>query len=164
MAQETGKPRVILLIAEQNIEGPQRAWWMSEIDLSTTETTIAKALIEKGYTIIEPTAANKEVRKEAAFKRADLSEPQSLRLGRSTKADYVVLGKAVASSGGKVPASSMVSCFANITVKVIRVKDGQVIAYLDSSGKSVHTDKVTGGKEALSRAASDLAGQLIQKF
>ena len=34
--------KVILLIAEQNIEGPQRAWWASEVDLSTTEAAIAK--------------------------------------------------------------------------------------------------------------------------
>ena len=30
---EVNKPKLILLIAEQNIEGPQKSWWASEIDL-----------------------------------------------------------------------------------------------------------------------------------
>ena len=36
------KPKIVLLIAEQNIESPQRAWWATEIDLSATETSIAQ--------------------------------------------------------------------------------------------------------------------------
>jgi hypothetical protein len=51
--------KIILLIAEQNIEGPQRAWWASEIDLSTTEATIAQALISRDYKVIEPQDLNK---------------------------------------------------------------------------------------------------------
>jgi hypothetical protein len=74
----------------------------------------------------------------------------------------VLLGKAVASSGGNVPQSNMRSCFANITAKLIRVKDGKVIAYLDASGNTVHMDVITGGKEALTNAAEDLATKVTE--
>ena len=117
------KPKVILLIAEQNIEGPQKAWWASEIDLSTTEAAIATKLIEEGYDVI--------------------------------------LGKAIASSGGNVPQSNMKSCYGNITAKLIRAKDGKVIAYLDAAGNSAHPDLISGGREALSRAAESLALKII---
>lgn len=155
------KTKIILLIAEQNIEGPQCAWWASEIDLSTTEATIAKKLIEQGYEILEPSNVTKIIKQNKAFRRLDLSEGESIKLGNLSRADYVVLGKAVASSGSKVPQSSMVSCFANITAKLIRVKDGKVIAYLDAAGNSAHMDVITGGKEALANAGSDLAVKII---
>lgn len=153
--------KIILLIAEQNIEGPQRAWWASEVDLSATEATIAQGLISRGYKVIEPGDLNKIIQKEQAFRVITISEGESIKLGSLSRADYVILGKAVASAGGNVPESQMRSCFANISAKLIRVKDGKVIAYLDSSGNSAHTDVITGGREALVRAAGSLAEKII---
>jgi hypothetical protein len=153
--------KVILLIAEQNIEGPQRAWWTSEIDLSTTEATIARRLIEQGYEILEPSNLTKIIKQNRAFRLINLSEGQSVKLGNLAKANYVILGKAIASSGSNVPQSNMRSCFANITAKVIRVKDGKVIAYLDAAGNSAHMDVITGGQEAFGSAGEDLAAKVI---
>lgn len=154
-------PKIVLLISEQNIEGPQRAWWASEVDLSTTEAAIAQRMIEQGYHVIEPSELSGVIKQEKAFRIIDLSENESVKLGNLSGADYIVLGKAIASSGGNVPQSSMISCFANITVKLIRVKDNKVIAYLDAAGNSAHMDVITGGKEALTNAAGNLATKLI---
>jgi len=159
-AAEKAKTKVILLISEQNIEGPQRAWWASEIDLSATEAAIAQRLLEQGYEILEPSNLNKIIQQKPAFRTLLLSEGESIKLGNLAKADYLVLGKAIASGGANVPQSNMVSCFANVTAKLIRVKDGQVVAYLDATGNSAHMDVITGGKEALSNAALDLAVKL----
>lgn len=156
------KTKIILLIAEQNIQGPQRAWWASEIDLSATETTIAQGLIEKGYEILEPSNVTKIIKQNKAFRAVALSEEKSVKLANLSKADYVVLGKAIASSGSNVPQSNMRSCFANITAKLIRSKDGKVVAYLDASGNSAHMDVITGGKEALINASQDLAQKIIE--
>ena len=46
----------------------------------------------------------------------------------------------------------------------VRVKDGKVVAYLDSAGNSAHTDVITGGKEALVRAAGGLAEKIIAEL
>lgn len=156
------KTKIVLLVAEQNIEGSQRAWWVSEIDLSATEATIAQKLLEGGYEVLEPSDLTKTIKQNPAFRLIDLSESQSVKLGNLSRADYVLLGKAIASSGGNVPQSNMRSCFANITAKLIRVKDGQVTAYLDASGNSAHMDVITGGKEALMSAAEDLAAKIIE--
>ncbi|MFH0858818.1 MAG: hypothetical protein V1842_04720 [Candidatus Omnitrophota bacterium] len=156
------KTRVAILISEQNIEGPKAAWWVSEIDLSSTEATIAQKLIQQGYEILEPSVLNKIVKNNPAFRVADIGESQSIKLANLVNADYVIVGKAVASSGGNVPSSNMRSCYANLTAKLINVKDGKVVAYLDASGNTVHMDLITGGKEALVKAATDLAGKLIE--
>jgi hypothetical protein len=160
--QEAKKPKLILLIAEQNIESPQTGWWASEIDLSATEAVIAQKIIEAGYEVLEPEQLGETIKKDKAYRTLDLSEKDSLKLGNLSKADYVVLGKAVASSGGTVPQSTMRSCFANLSAKLIRVKDGKVLAYLDAAGNSVHTDMITGGREALVSAGNNMAPKLIE--
>ncbi len=155
------KPKVILLISEQNIEGPQRAWWASEIDLSTTEAKLATKLIDGGYEVLEPSNLNRIINQDKAFRLVNFSDDKAVKLGNLSKANYVILGKAIASSGGNVPQSNMRSCFANISAKVINVKDGKVLAYLDASGSSAHMDVITGGREALSAAGDDLALKVL---
>jgi hypothetical protein len=161
-AQEAKKPKFILLIAEQNIESAQTGWWASEVDLSATEAVIAGKIIEAGYEVLEPEQLGDAIKKEKAYRTLDLSEKDSLKLANLSKADYVVLGKAVASSGGPVPQSTMRSCFANLSAKLIRVKDSKVIAYLDAAGSSVHMDVITGGREALVSAGNNMASKLIE--
>jgi len=162
-AVESGSPnkaKVILLISEQNIESPQRAWWASEVDLSVTEATVAQKLIEAGFEVLEPSALTKVIRQDKAFRMVDIQDSKSIKLGNLVKANYVIVGKAVASSGGNVPQSNMRSCFANITAKVIDVGSGKVVGYLDASGNSAHMDVITGGREALTNAAEDLAQKI----
>jgi hypothetical protein len=154
-------PKIILLISEQNIEGPQRCWWASEIDLSTTEGALAQRIMQAGFEILEPSQLRKVVNTSPAFRLVSISDNDSVRLGNLSRAQYVVLGKAIASAGGNVPQSSMRSCFANVTAKLIRVKDGKVVAYLDAAGNSAHMDVVTGGREALSNAGDAIAAKII---
>ena len=156
------KTKIILFISEQNIEGPQRAWWVSEVDLSTTEATIAQKLLEQSYEVLETSGLTKIIKQDRAFRMVNLSESKSVNLGNLAKADYVVLGKAIASAGANVPHSNMRSCFANVTAKLIQVRDGKVIAYLDASGNSAHMDVITGGKEALTNAGEVLAQKIIE--
>jgi hypothetical protein len=158
---EEAKVNILLLIAEQNIEGPQRAWWASEIDLSAVEARLAKVLIAQGYNILAPSQVAGVLLKEKAFRRVNISEAKSIKLAKLTRANYVILGKALASSGGNIPSSNMRSCFANVTAKLIQVKDGRIIAYLEASGNSVHMDLVSGGREALIEAAEELAARII---
>ncbi len=155
------KTKIILLISEQNIAGPQRAWWVSEIDLSTIEVKLATKLIEQGFEVLEPSNLTKIIKQDRAFRIIDLSESKSVKLGNLARADYVVLGKAIASSGGNVPQSTMRSCFANVTAKLIRAKDGKVAAYLEATGNSAHMDVITGGREALTSAGEELARRVI---
>jgi hypothetical protein len=156
-----GKSKIILLISEQNISGPKSAWWASEVDLSATEAIIANKLIQSGFEIVEPQKLEGVIKKERAFRRIDLAEKDSIKLANLGKAEYLLLGKAVASAGGRVPQSNMYSCFANLTAKLVRVKDGKVLAYLEAAGSSAHLDVISGGREALVKASRDLAPKII---
>lgn len=161
-AQNPKKTKIILLVSEQNIEGPKAAWWASEVDLSATEARLATKLMDKGYEIIEPSSVDKVIKQKPGFRVIDIPQEKAVKLGNLTRADYLILGKAVASSGSNIPQSKMISCYANLSAKVIRIKDARVVAYLDASGNSAHMDKITGGKEALTSAAESLALKIIE--
>ncbi len=163
-AQETKKVKIILLVAEQNIEGPKAAWWASEVDLSATEARLATKLIEKGYEIIEPSSVDKVIKQKPGFRVIDIPQEKAIKLGNLTRADYLILGKAVASSGANIPQSKMISCYANLSAKVIRIKDAKVVAYLDAAGNSAHMDTITGGREALTNAAESLSLKIIESL
>ena len=155
-------PSFLLLISEQNIAGPHTRWWMGEIDLSTVEANLAGVLIKKGYKVITPLAVSRIIKREQAFKRVFRNDDLSLKLAKISQADYVIVGKAIASKGPNVVASQMFSCFANATVKLIRVKNGDVLAYLDSSEKTISLDVVSGGKKALAKVGKDLGYKIIK--
>jgi hypothetical protein len=158
------KAKIVLFIAEQNIDSPRSAWWASEVDLSSTEAEIAKQLLDSGFEIIEPGAMEEVINQQKAYRVINLSEKTSIKMANLAQADYVILGKAVASAGGNVPQSNMRSCFANLTAKLINVKTGKVVAYLDASGNSAHMDVISGGREALVNAGGQIAGKIIEKL
>jgi len=162
-AQSTGKPpKVLLLIAEQAITQPPHGWWAGEADLSITEQELANVLITNGFIVLAPQDLEETIKLRPAFRKVSIAEQDSVALGRLAKADYIILGKAVGSKGGKVPESTMCSFFANTTAKIVRVKDKKVIAYLDASGSSVHLEELTGAREALKKAAQELSTKILQ--
>ncbi len=152
----------LLMIKEQNIEGPQQAWWASEIDLSTVEARIAQVLNSYNYKVVDPSQLKRLIESRPAFRTIDINEEDSLELAKLENIDYVVLGKAVASAGGTILNSKMRSCFANVTVKLIRVRDGKIVAYLDATASSPHIDVVTGGMQALAKAGTELAEKIVK--
>jgi hypothetical protein len=158
------KVKIVLFIAEQNIGGPKSAWWASEVDLSATEAVIAQQLLDAGYEIMDPGAMENVINREKAYRVVNLSDKVSVKMASLARADYVVLGKAVASAGGNVPQSNMRSCFANLTVKLINVKNGKVAAYLDAAGNSAHMDVISGGREALVNAGRQISVKIVEKL
>jgi hypothetical protein len=159
-AQSTG--RILLMVSEQNIDGPRSAWWASEVDLSATEAAMAQELIASGFEVIDPSLMHDTIRKDKAYRFIDVPEKTSVQIGAAAKVDYVVVGKAIASAAGTVPESTMRSCYANLTAKLIRVKDRKVIAYLDAAGSSAHPDVISGGREALVYAGRVAGAKLVE--
>jgi hypothetical protein len=156
--------KLVLLISEQNIDSPRQAWWASEVDLSSAEAAIATKLLDAGFEIIEPDSMSGVVSQDKAFRMVNLSDKTSIKMASMAKADYVILGKAVASAGGNVPQSNMRSCFANLTAKLINVRTGKITAYLDAGGNSAHMDVISGGREALASAGQNIAGKIVDKL
>ena len=158
---ESHSDKILILITEQNIAGPQSAWWSEGKNFSAAEAVIAQQLKEGGYTVTEPSNIDKIVRKRRAYRLLPLTESRAVRLARLAKSDYVLLGQAAASAGLSVPESRARSYFGNITARFIRVRDGEIILALDASGNSVHSDAASGAKDALMDAGKTMSRKLL---
>lgn len=162
------KPRVMLLIAEQNIGREHyRYWWgyhASEADLLITETVLIEKLREKGFNVIDHAAKAKSIQVNKAYRVVSLNNNTAISLGNQYDAEVVIVGKALARYVGNVMGSSMKSCQANISARAIRTDNGAIIASANTHGAAVHIDEVTAGSEALKKATSDLASKLINQI
>ena len=159
--------KILLLIAEQNIGEHYHYWWggalAEEVNLSSVESILAQRLTDAGFEVIDPSLMGRfKVKK--AYRHLGLNTNEALEIAHTYGADLVVLGKALATEGARVAGTSMISSSANITAKVVRLKDRKIIAYLSASGDSLHPNVITAGKEALEQAAEDLAIKLINEL
>lgn len=162
------KPRVMFMIAEQNIGQEHiRYWWghrVSETDLSVAETVLVEKFREKGFNIVDHAAKARNITTGKAYQVVDLTDSTAISLGNQYDAEVVIVGKALAKRIGRVMNTSMKSCQANMTARAIRTDNGAIIASTTAHGAAVHIDDVTGGTEALKKAASDLASKIMYQI
>lgn len=169
LAQEAGQEvaapvKILVLITEQNIGGPQRAWWASEIDLSIVESSLAASLAEAGYQVLDPVSLRPTLQKEPAYRLVRMKECDMADLANLQGAQYVIKGSAVASQGSRAPQSGMRSYYARLSARLIRIKDHATVGAFNIWGKSVHSDVVAGGSEALEDAGRRLALKLLHSL
>lgn len=161
------KPRTMIMIAEQNIEREWYAWWWGyhgqQTDIGVVENTIMDKLSEKGFELIDHEVAAKQIKVSAAYKIQDLTVDQAKTLGSQADAEVVIIGKAVAKLYGEV-GGGMKSAQADLSARAVRIDTGQVIASTSTHGAAVHINEMTAGIEALKKAASEAADQMIAKI
>jgi hypothetical protein len=160
-------PRTMLLIAEQNIGHEWYAWWWGYhgemTDMSVAENTITDVFTQKGFEFIDHETASKELKVTAAYKIQDLTAVQAKTLGSEANAEVVITGKAMAKLYGNV-GGGMQSVQADVSVKAVRTDTGQVIATANTHGAAVHITPETAGIEAIKKASSAAADQLMEKI
>lgn len=163
---QVGKPRIMILIAEQNI-GQQyyNYWWGqqrgAQTDLTIAENTIMDYFREKGFDFVDHSAQSKDIKVTPAFQVADLNDRAAITLGQQADAEVVIVGKALAKSVGSIAGTSMKSVQANISLRAIQTDNGRVLSSGTEHAAAVHIDEVTGGAEALRKASVKLSDKMI---
>lgn len=170
------KPRVLFMIAEQNIGHKYYTFWwygksefMGEtVDMSAVETSMKEEFLSKGFNVVDISGSQDSFDISNAFKVADLTNDAARKIGKKLNAEIVIKGKAIAKEGPRTAGSSVGSYIADVTAQAIRIDTGAVLASGAGHGVSRHVSDVTGGTEALSRAALDLSekmiGQILAKW
>lgn len=169
-------PRVLFMIAEQNIgEKHLIFWWWGRreyrgetVDMSVAETALKKAFVEKGFNVVDASGSAHTFEVDNAFRVADLTDRGARSIGKDLNAEIVVKGKAFAREGPRTKGSPVGVYMADVTAQAIRVDTGEVLGSAAGRGTSRHISEVTGGNEALSRASAELAdkltGQILGKW
>ena len=160
-----GKPRTMVLIQEKNIAEHYHQFGM---DMNTTETAIMNELMNFGFPFVDPTQSKVSIASDVinTALRGDASAAASIatRLG----AEIVITGTAVSkvASGGPdvVRNAGFKSCQANLNLRVIQADDAKIIAVASAYDRAAHIDEITGGTQALQKAAKKAALELKDKI
>lgn len=167
-----GKPRILFMIAEQNIGQKHFVfWWWGQsefmgetVDMSAAETTLKESFLNNGFEVVDLSATTGKFEIANAYRVADLTDKGAREIARKVNAEIVIKGKAVAKEGPRTPGSAVGSYLADVTATAIRVDSGKVLASAKGHGVSRHVSDVTGGTEALGKAATELADRLIEQI
>lgn len=162
-------PRVLILIAEQNIGMNGPAYWWGKtgpisMELRTVETTLMEKMRDKGFTFVDTEVLSGK--KSIHTPVARLSDKQAKRIADTTDAEIIIVGQAVAKDLGKtLPGSDvrMISAHAEGNVRVINTDNGRVIAVAQAAGRGIHLDAKFAGNRALKDVGEKLADRVIEK-
>jgi hypothetical protein len=152
-----GKPRLMVVIDEKNMEAHYYSW---NVDMNTSENEIMNKLLEKGFPFVD---------REIAL-NGDETAAQSI--ATQAGAEVLLIGKAISkpASGGPsvLQQAGMVSCQATLNVRAVRADDGTILATTSQQAAAAHIDQLTGGTVALQKAAQnaaeDLSGKIIDRW
>lgn len=179
-----GKPRLMLMIAEQNIGqlGPA-GWWtkgkaesgsapMGAIDQRVAENTIIDVLGRTGFEFVDQDVLAGKL-ESAGPMSANPDVAQVRKIANLTDAQVVINGTAIATKAGDLSqlmgddpkdnsGPQMVSCKATISGRAINTDNGSILATDEVTKTSLYIDVPTCGKNALV-AAGKLFSDEIQK-
>lgn len=156
-------PRVMVLIAEQNIGDSDRYHYF-EVDMTAAETAIIDAFRNKGFEVIDPGQAKSNQDRDAVLAALDGDAKQAAAIAAAQQAELIVTGKAVAKMATtNLNLGGMKSCQANITARVVRAGDARIVATASEHAAHPHIDEFTGGTMAIEKAAKKSAETIIGK-
>jgi hypothetical protein len=173
-----GKPRMVLLIAEQNVGMLEPfAWWGKDqkeskgqvvaVDLETFENTFIETLNKNGWIFVDRGVLEGKLKTEHAFS-ADLSNSGARELAKLGGAEVAVVGRVVAQSPGPSDlAPGMFAANANVSLRAINCDNGEVLDTVSMSVGDITTldaNAQNAGQKALRLAAHQSALRLQQKI
>jgi hypothetical protein len=176
------EPRVLVLATEQL--GPQRIFGWADVvwddggmrshttavrevsELGGIEAKISEAFASSGYDVVDPHVLHGRLRPKPAFERLDLSLGEAEQVATRADAELVVIAKGVAQSAyhPMLDLGGMTSGQANVVARLVRVRDGKVLASTSQHAAQVHIDPTTARQEALDEAARLAAQALLQQL
>jgi len=161
-------PRIIIMVAEQNVGMHHYTYWWHVVaghaDLTITENTLMEKLAEKGFNIVDHSVKAKNIQISDAYKIESLTNDAIKTIGNLYDAEVVIYGKALSKLAGSVMGSSMKSAQADVSLRAVNTDNGQVIASSTNHAAAVHPSEVNAGTEALKQAAEGIAEKLITQI
>jgi hypothetical protein len=173
-----GGKRVLVLATEQL--GPHQIFGWTDIvwgpgglatkttafhvdsSMGSMESTFADGFTGAGFSVVDPHVLRGHLQPRPAFQVLDLSAGEARQIAQKSDADLVVVAKGVALIGAGV--GEMVSGQANVVARLIRIRDGKVLASTTQHAAQVHIDAATARLQALDAATRQAADELVKKI
>jgi hypothetical protein len=167
MTGEIEKPKVLLMIAEQNVNDLEpHYWWKNQNEQmrNQAESILAETLTRKGFRILTHPGLPAPIDSPDGFTPSEPDRETILRFAQSARADIAIVGRAFAEQTSNTMGEDVRSFKATFMARAIRMGQMDEIGKTFQTAITVNTDEITGGFEAISQAAAltgeDLAVQL----
>jgi len=161
-------PRVLIMVAEQNVGQAGADFWWGSKTFSTNLDAVENAFIDswtpKGLKFVDRQALSGKLRVTSALSSAEPSDDAVKEFGLMAGAELVVIGKAVATDVGPIMGTQMHSIRANISLRALNMDTGEILGTSTQSQAVGHVDPTTGGTQALQKVAVKAADDLLQKI
>jgi hypothetical protein len=158
--QRVGKPRVMAVIREVNNPTGEAGNIGAEA-LGVTEKEIRQVLLKQGFKFIDARTAGGQSILAQVVGGDQLLRNQAVDLARSADAEILILGNAQTTHKGKIQSFHTVQ--ANLSLDVVRLDNGQVMASESTSAPGIHVDAVTAGINGLKKAANDITPKMMEQ-
>jgi hypothetical protein len=163
------KPRVIVMIAEQNVGGKGFSYWWGNTGLASEMDVMQTALIEKwqpkGFKFVDPGMLKGKLRVTKAMSNPALGDQDVLSLSKGADADVAIVGKVLVTDAGQVMEGVKMRSFHAVgTLRILNVDTGEIIAVADETGVAPHIDANMGGRLAIKALAAKLGDDLEKKI
>jgi hypothetical protein len=164
-----GMPRIVVLVAEQGVSATEATgWWQAgghASDLRVAERAFVDRMERSGFGLVDPEAPSSQPKLATIGAVPSLEDAREI--GKLTGADVVVVGRAVAKPLGstEVGGGTFWAAVANVAARAVRTDTGLVIAAAELTGRTGRGfDQATAGRDALSEAGRQLAGELFARI
>lgn len=149
-------PRIAVFLPEQ-VDGE---WYWFDYGAGQqhlAQSAVEKALVQAGFEILDVANIGGRISLE------DLVTPKTATAkGRELGADYVIAGKATAvkASEGSAYGVNVIRANAEVTLRLVRVADGKVLAVEDASAQAGGQAVRAAGQEALKKVGQQIGRKM----
>ena len=163
------KPRVIVMVAEQNIGSKGFSYWWGNsgfvADLAMMQNTLIEKWQPRGFKFVDPALLAGKLRVKGAMQKPDVADEHAVLLGRDADADVAVVGQVLVSDAGPVMDGLKMHSYQAVgSIRVINIDTGEIIAVADDTAAAPHVDPNVGGRTAIKSLAAKLSDKLEKKI
>lgn len=167
------KPRVIVMIAEQNVGSKGFSYWWGNSgyvsDMGLMQTALIEAWQPRGYKFIDPALLTDKLQVKGAMQKPGVDNQVAVTLGRDADADIVIVGQVLVSDAGPVMDGVRMHSFHAVgNLRVLSIDTGEIVAVKEDTGVAPHIDPNMGGRLAIKalgkKISADLEKMILTKW
>jgi hypothetical protein len=151
------RPRVMVIIEEKN------SALAEDVPQQQTEDILIESLSEKGFSLVDRQIVRQQLESGETKLTTDGDIAAAASLGRQEGAEVVIIGKTLVEKTEKSISKlgQMGSYRASVSIRAVKSDSHALLALANGSGVAVHINPLTGGGEAVKKAAQQASEQLI---
>jgi len=155
LIKSIGKPRVAVVVMEQNVEGHSAPG-------GVVETYLLSSFGKRGYALVDRQAML-AVEREAAKGQGDHTDAV-VRAAAAGGAEVVIIGQAAVRSAPALSGTNLRPVQVSITSRALEVDTNELLATTTASQQALHVNPASAGDEALKKAAVEVGEGLHRQL